>query len=139
MGRKRTTLCLLGCLGLMLGIICSGPSFAYAKGKKMFAFEGTVFDFKSSTSGLAVYGYVSDREKHPVEGATVTIKSSNGGKGEGVTESSGFWGFGGLQDGASYVIEAKKSGVGSKKASFRINNNEDENFIINFRFKKVDE
>lgn len=51
------------------------------------------FDLKSSTSGLAVYGYVSDREKHPVAGATVTIKSSTDGQGGGQTESSGFLGL----------------------------------------------
>lgn len=139
MGKKWIKLCLAGCLGIMLGIAGAGSAPVYAKGKKLLALEGTVFDLKSSTSGLAVYGYVSDREKHPVAGATVTIKSSTGGKGEGQTESSGFWGFGGLEDDATYTVEAKKSGLGSKKTSFKIKKDEDENFIINFKYKGVDE
>ena len=138
MGKRWIVLCLAGCLGLTLGIVGAGSASVYAKESKIFAFESTVFDLKSSTSGLAAYGYISDKEKHPVEGATVTIKS-NSGKGEGVTGSSGFWGFGGLNDGTSYTVEAKKSGLGSKKTSFTIKNGEDENFIINFKFRKVDE
>jgi hypothetical protein len=123
----------------MLCIVSAGSSSVYAKGSKIFALEGTVFDLKSSTSGLLVYGYVSDKEKHPVEGATVTIRKS-GGKGEGTatTEKTGFYSFGGLEDDKTYTIEAKKSGVGSKKTSFKIKKNEDENFIINFKFAGVD-
>lgn len=64
MGKKRTTLRLAVCLAIMLGIAGSWSAPVYAKGKKLLALEGTVFDLKSSTSGLAVYGYVSDREKH---------------------------------------------------------------------------
>ncbi|MFN3531351.1 MAG: carboxypeptidase-like regulatory domain-containing protein [Candidatus Brocadia sp.] len=139
MGKKWIKLCLAGCIGIILGIAGAGSTPVYAKGKKLLALEGTVFDLKSSTSGLAVYGYVSDREKHPVEGAAVTIKSNKGGKGEGVTESSGFWGFGGLEDNATYTVEARKSGVGSKKTTFKIKKDEDENFIIHFKLKGVDE
>ncbi len=138
MGNKWIFLCLAGCLSLMLSIISAELSSAYAKEGKIFALEGTVFDLKSSTSGLLVYGYVSDKEKHPVEGATVTIKSNSGGKGEGQTGSSGFYGFGGLEDNETYTIESKKSGVGSKKTRFKIKKNEDENFVINFKFAGID-
>lgn len=137
MVKKWTALCFAGCFGLMLAIVSAGSS-VYAKDGKILALEGTVFDFKSSTSGLLVYGYVSDKEKHPVEGATVTIKSNRGGKGEGLTGSTGFYGFGGLEDDATYTIEAKKSGVGSKKANFKVQKNEDENFVINFKFAGID-
>lgn len=37
------------------------------------------------------------------------------------------------------LLRQKKSGLGSKKTSSKIKNNEDENFIINFKFKGVDE
>lgn len=139
MGKKWAKLCLAGCLGIVLGIAGAESTPVYAKGKKLLTLEGTVFDLQSSTSGLTAYGHVSDIEKHPVEGAKITIKSNKGGKGEGVTGPTGFWGFGGLEDNASYTVEATKSGVGSKKASFKIKKGEDENFIINFKFKKADE
>lgn len=81
-GKKWAKLCLAGCLGIVLGIAGAESTPVYAKGKKLLTLESTVFDLQSSTSGLTAYGYVSDIEKHPVEGAKVTIKSNKGGKGE---------------------------------------------------------
>lgn len=138
MGKKWIIWCLAGCLSLMLCMVSAELSSVYAKGGKIFAMEGTVFDLKSSTSGLTVYGFVSDKEKHPVVGATVIIKSNSGGKGEGQTGSSGFYGFGGLEDDKTYTIEAKKSGVGSKKSTIKVEKNEDESFVINFKFTGID-
>ena len=110
MSKKWVTLCLAGCFGVMLGIAGVNSSSAYAAEGKKLAMEGTVFDLKASSS-LTVYGYVSDKSFHPVEGAKVTAKPSKGSSESATTESNGSYSLN-VEPGMNYTMSA---GKGSKK------------------------
>ena len=119
------------------GIICIGLYSIHAEEKKALAVESAVFDLKSSSS-LMVYGNVSDKKRHPVSDATVTLKPSRGSAKETASDSAGLYSFTGVEDGISYSLSASKEGLGrTKKVNFKIKKGETNNFVIGLNFKKV--
>ena len=139
MSKKWITLCLAGCFGVVLGIAGMGASSAYASEGKKMAMEGAVFDLKASTSSsLTVYGFVSDKALHPVEGATV--KMLPGGSNSNSSGTDGSYSFSlDSKKTATYSIQANKSSLGStKKVKFKVKRGEVKNFIVNLQFKKAE-
>ena len=127
-----------GCFSLFMGIACAGHSSAYAEEKKALAPEGAVFELKSSSS-LTVYGNVSDKKRHPVADATVTVRSSRGSTKETTTDNSGNYSITGLSNGESYSVFAQKSGLGqSKKIKFKTKKGDDRDVVVCLRFKKAE-
>jgi len=57
---------------IFMGIFCVVAHSVHAEEKKTLAVESVVFDLKSSSS-LMVYGNVSDKKRHAVSDATVTL------------------------------------------------------------------
>src|SRR3990167_6004014 len=127
-----------GCFTLFMGIACAGHSSAYAEEKKALAPKGAVFELKSSSS-LTVYGNVSDKKRHPVADATVTVRSSRGSTKETTTDNSGNYSITGLSNGESYSVFAQKSGLGqSKKIKFKTKKGDDRDVVVCLRFKKAE-
>jgi len=126
-----------GCFTLFMGIACAGFSSVYAEEKKMLVAENTVFDLKSSSS-LMIYGNVSDKKRHPVANATVTLNPSRMSAKETTSDSSGLYSFTGIEDDRSYSISASKEGLGrTKKVTFKIQKGETRDYVIGLNFKKV--
>lgn len=143
MSKKWVTLCLAGCFGMMLGIAGANSSSVYAAEGKKLAMEGTVFDLKAATSptGLTVYGYVSDKARHAVSGATVKAttkktKTTPSATTEATSESDGRYSLS-VEDGKTYTLSASKESLGkAKSVKLKIKEDEGSNFIANFQFKK---
>lgn len=133
MSKKWVTLCLAGCFGVMLGIAGVNSSSAYAAEGKKLVMEGTVFDLKASSS-LTVYGYVSDKAFHPVEGAKVTAKPSKGSSESATTESNGGYSLN-VVPGTNYTLSAAKGSKKAKAVKLRIKDSEESDLIVNFQLK----
>lgn len=118
------------------GIICIELYSAYAEEKKMLVAENTVFDLKSS-SFFMIYGNVSDKKRHPVANATVTLNPSRISAKKTTSDSSGLYSFTVFEDDRLYSISASKEGLGrSKKVTFKIQKGETTDFVIGLNFKK---
>lgn len=137
MGKRWLALCFAGCFGVVLGVFGVGSENAYAKGGKKLAAEGAVFDFKSHTSAsISIYGNVSDKSRHPVEGAVVSLREGRRETARGTSAPDGTYWIEGLQPNTRYTVFAEKRGLGKTKS---INFKTDDDFgghIINFQFKK---
>ena len=136
MSKRWITLCLAGCFGVMLGIAGMNSSSAYAAEGKKLAMEGAVFDLKASSS-LTVYGFVSDKARHPVSDAEVTLKPSKGPEQTATSESNGSYRLS-ITPGTIYTIGASKDGLGkTKSVKLNIKKSEESDFVVNFQFKKA--
>lgn len=136
MSKRLIKLWLAGSFVLVLCIASIGSGgdvFAGAKKKLQgLAMEGPIFDLKQTTTGLLLYGYVSDRLLHPVEGATVTV-TVRGERANATTNEFGFYGFRGIFEGNTYTVNARKSGQNFRGTRFTVREGETKHFIVNFQ------
>jgi len=122
---------------IFMGIFCVVAHSVHAEEKKTLAVESAVFDLKSSSS-LMVYGNVSDKKRHAVSDATVTLKPSRGSARETTSDSAGLYSFTGVEDSMSYSLSASKEGLGrTKKINFKIKKGETGNLVVGLHFKKA--
>lgn len=121
------------CFGVVLGIAVMSSSAAYAAEGKKLAMEGTVFDLKASSS-LTVYGYVSDKEFHPVSGAVVKAKPSKGNSETATSGASGAYSLY-IVPGEKYTLSASKGKKKGKSVKLKVKESEDSDYIVNFQLK----
>lgn len=137
MRKRLTKLCLTGSFAMVLCIASIGSGgnvFAGAKKLQGLTMEGPVFDLSQTTTGLFLYGYVSDRLLHPVEGATVTVTVS-GERENTTTNEFGGYAFRGIFEGNTYAVNARMSGQNFRGTRFTVREGETKDFIVNFQSK----
>jgi hypothetical protein len=140
MKKKLISLFIAGAFGLIIGIAGFGTGSVYAEGSKKLVAEGAVFDLKAATtSNIQVYGFVSDKAFHAIEGAEVILKPTKGPTLESQSDEDGLYRITGVDDNTTYTIQARKGGLGStQKIKFKTAKNESRDFCISLQFKKAE-